>query len=149
MSWSVRGHEHRERSNDWYWGLGFIAVAVAGAAIFFGNFLFAVIILISASSIGFLVARGPREHSLKLDQRGIIIDGTRYPYASVHSFWVEHDTGTPRVFISMNGLVTPHLSFPLQDETEGTKVREFLKHYVAEEEQGPHVGERLAEIFGL
>jgi hypothetical protein len=29
------------------------------------------------------------------------------------------------------------------------QVREHLKRFVEEEEQGPHIGEYLAEIFGL
>ncbi len=149
MEWSVTTHEHRERSTDWYWGLGVIALAGGVAAVFFGNFLFAVIIAIGALSIGFLAARGPREHSVHIDDRGLSVDGTRYPYSAIHTFWVEHDSENPRLFMTMRGVLAPHFSLILDSAQQGADVREHLKTRVQEEEQGPHVGEHVAEIFGL
>ncbi|MDP4020694.1 MAG: hypothetical protein Q8P58_01455 [Candidatus Adlerbacteria bacterium] len=148
ISWTVM-REHRERTNDWYWGLGALATAGALASIFFGNTLLAIILIMGAFSIGVLAAREPREHTVKIDGRGIVIDGTRYPHSSVHSFWVEHETSYPRLFLSMTGIISPHFSFELQDEAQGDRVRTFLRRFVSEEEQGPHIGEHLAELFGL
>jgi len=147
--WTVQTHAHKERTTDWYWGLGVLAIAGAAASVFFGNALLAIIIGIGALSIGFLVARGPREHTVRLHRRGITVDGTLYRYASVQSFWVEHETEHPHLFLSMTGLVTPHFSFPLESESQGEQIRNFLRPLAKEEEQGPHVGEHLAEIFGL
>ena len=149
ISWSVGTHEHRERSADWYWTLGVAAVVSAGLSIFLGNFLFAVIILIAAGSIGTLSARGPREHSVKINRRGISIDGTLYPYQGVRSFWVEREGDNSRLFLSMSGLVSPHFNLALQNEARGVEVEQYLKRFVDEEEQVPTVGERLAELFGL
>ncbi len=140
---------HRERSVDWYWGLGALALAGALVSIFFGNVLLAVIIGLGAFSIGMLASRDPREHSIKIDPRGLVIDGTRYPFSSVHSFWVERETSYPRLFVSMTGVVTSHFSFELKDEAHGNEVRAYLHRFAKEEEQGPHLGEHLAEIFGL
>jgi hypothetical protein len=148
VSWVVRP-VHRERSNDWYWGLGSLALGSALLSIFFGNILLAVIIILGAFSIGILASREPREHSVTLNNRGLVIDGTRYPYSAIHSFWVEHETVNPRLFISMVGIISSHFSFELDDETQGVRVREFLRRHAHEEEQGPHIGEHLAELFGL
>ncbi len=149
MSWSVVTHLHRERSTDWYWGLGALAVAGAGFAIFIGNFLFAVIIIIAAASIGMLAARGPREHAIRIDDRGISIDGTRYTYSAVHSFWVEHDAQFPALFITLRGIIAPHVSLLLDSAEQGEAVRAHLLNHVREEEQGPHLGESLAALVGL
>jgi hypothetical protein len=149
MEWSVTTHEHRERTADWYWGLGVLALAGGVAAIFFGNFLFAVIIAIGAVSIGFLAARGPREHRMRIDDRGLVIDGTRYPYSAVHSFWVEHEADNPHLFMTMKGILSSHFSLTLDSEAQGTEVREHLGQHIQEAEQGPHVGEQLAHLLGL
>lgn len=149
ISWTV-ARPHRERSNDWYWGLG--AMALGGALLsilLFSNTLLAIILVLGAISIGVLAAREPREHNVKLDPRGIVVDGTRYPYSSVHSFWVEHENTRPHLYISMTGILSPHFSFELEDEAKGSEVRTFLRRFAHEEEQGPHLGDRLAEIFGL
>ncbi len=149
MVWSVTTHEHHERSTDWYWALGVMALTGVVLSVFLGNLLFAIVIVLGAGSIGFLAARGPREHLFKIDERGITIDGSRYPYTSIDTFWVEHDTDYPHLFMTLRGVLTQHFSLVLDSEAQGIAVREHLKKHVTEEEQGPHLGEHLAEIFGL
>ena len=149
IAWQVHSHIHRERSNDWYWALGFAALAGAVVSLFFSNILLAVILVIGAGSIGVLAARGPREHGVRIDARGISIDGTLHPYASVHSFWVEEEGESPRLFVSTSGIVAPHLTLPLETPARAGQVRSFLKKYAREEEQGPHFGEHVAGFFGL
>ena len=148
-TWTVTTHEHKERSNDWYWALGSIAVLGAGMAVFFGNGLLAIILIIGLGSIGFLAARGPREHTVRLGPRGVSVDGTRYPWEGVHSFWVEHEVAEPRLFLSMSGVLSPHITVELENTVEGDKLREYLKQFAKEEEHGPRLGENLAELFGL
>lgn len=149
LSWRVASHSIRERSNDWFWGLGAISIVGAIFSVLFGNALLAIIIVLGAFSIGYLALQKPREHTVTIGVRGIIIDGTRYPYSSVHSFWVEHSENDPRLFVSMNGILAPHFSLYLSDTVEADTVRRYLKKYVQELEQGPQIGEHLAEIFGL
>lgn len=149
MVWAVTTHEHKNRSVDWYWALGVIALAGAVVSIFLDNLLLAIIIALGSGSIGFLAARGPREHLFKIDERGVSIDGSRYAYSSIHSFWVEHDSAAPRLFLTMRGVALSHFSLVLDSEAQGRAVREHLVNHIKEEEQGPHLGEHLAEIFGL
>lgn len=149
FSWNVITHEHRERSVDWYWALGVSALLGAVISVFFGNVLLAVIIIIGAGSLGALAARGPREHAVRVDKRGISVDGTLYPYASIHSFWIERETEYPRLFISTTGVLAPHFNFEIHETINIDRLEVFLKQFAKEEEQGPHVGEYLAEIFGL
>ncbi|MSR70585.1 hypothetical protein EXS62_00920 [Candidatus Kaiserbacteria bacterium] len=148
ISWSVDTHEHHDHSTDWYWGLGLIALAGAGLALFFGNALFAVIIAMSAGSIGVLAIRGPREHTVRLSERGVSLDGTVYRWDGIDSFWIE-DGGEPRLLISTKGLLHPQLVIPLGDKTRAMSVRNYLRRHAAEEEQHAHLGEHLAEMFGL
>jgi hypothetical protein len=149
ISWTVGGEAPYQRTNDWYWGLGLFAVVGAGASVFFGNMLLAVILLVGATSIAVLTVRGPREHKVSVDGRGITVDGTRYPYTAVYSFWVEQDIDPPHLFLSMHGVLAPHFSFPLTDREQSNQIRALLQRFVPEEEQGPRIGDRLAEIFGL
>lgn len=149
ISWRVISHVRREHSNDWFWGLGAMAIVGAGLSIFFGNILLAVIIILGAGSIGFLSTQQQREHTVSITARGISIDGTRYPYKSVRSFWVEEHQGEPQLFVSMLGVLTPHFAFHFGDGVRPEEVRAFLKRYATEEEQGAQLGQHLAEIFGL
>lgn len=148
ISWEVSTHTHRERSVDWYWALGIIAIVSAVISVWLGNTLFAIIIILALGSLGVLAARGPREHSVHINTKGVFVDGTLYPYRSIESFWVERDE-TPKLLISTTGVITPRMNLSLPSEAEAERVRSFLKRYVHEVEQEAHFGEHLAEIFGL
>ena len=47
INWKTIEHNHQEKSSDWYWILGIIAIATAVLSIYFGNILFAIVILLS------------------------------------------------------------------------------------------------------
>jgi len=154
ISWSVDTHEHHDHSTDWYWGLGLLAIAGAVLALFFGNLLFAVIIVMAAGSIGVLALRGPREHAVRLTDRGLAMDGTLYRWSAVESFWIEDERTLPagrepRLFVSTKGVLHPQLVIPLGDKTRALSVRNYLRRHAHEEEQQAHLGEHLAELFGL
>ncbi len=146
--WHVDSHEHRERTPDWYWGLGLGALAAAGIAVFLGNAMLAVIVILAAGSVGVLVARGPREHQVSVGPRGISVDGTLYRYARVDSFWVE-EHAEPHLLITTQGILHPQLVLPLYDRTRAQSVRNYLKRYITEEEQEPHLGHHVAQMLGL
>jgi hypothetical protein len=150
--WTVQTHEHKERSVDWYWGLGLIALAGAVASVFFGNYMFAAIIAIAGSSIGILVARGPREHEVRLTPRGLSLDGTLYRWDTIDSFWVEYADQThvaPRLLVATRGFLHPQLVIPLESGARAQAVRSYMKKFAEEEKQHPHIGTHLAEMFGL
>lgn len=149
LSWQVASHSGRERSNDWYWGLGAIAIVGAIGSILFGNALLAIIIGLGAFSLGYLTMQKPREHTVSVGPRGVSVDGTRYPYRSIRSFWVEKNEHHNRLFVTMTGVLAPHLSLYLADTLEADEVRRYLKKYVPEVEQGPQLGEHLVDLFGL
>jgi hypothetical protein len=151
ISWQVQTHEHRERSTDWYWGLGLGAVAAAGISLFFGNILFAVIILLGIGSIVALAVRGPREHWVRVDNRGLSMDGTLYRFDTIQSFWIEPEAQgrEPRLLVTTSGIFSPQLVIPLGTMTRAQNVRAFLRRHAQEQEQQAHLGEHLAELFGL
>ena len=149
ITWEVKTHVHRERSNDWYWTLGAFAIIGAGISFWLQNPLLAIVLVLGASSIAYLAIRGPREHLIRVGSRGISIDGTLYAYPTIRSFWVEHDVEHPRLLFTTTGILIPHLSLPLDSKQQGNDVRDHLREFLKEEEQEPHLGEHLAEIFGL
>ncbi len=164
IRWHVATHEHRERSNDWYWGFGIIALIAVGACIYFGNYLFAVILGLATLSIGLLLWRGPREHEIHVHPRGITLDGTLYPYDSLQSFWVHvenpydykipeelHAEFEPRahLLLSTHSYVHPRMAIPLADLDHAQEVRDYLAEFLEEVEQDRHLTEHIAEALGL
>ncbi|MEK7068337.1 MAG: hypothetical protein AAB964_00820 [Patescibacteria group bacterium] len=148
IAWLVHTHEHTERSVDWYWTLGGVAVAGAVFSVIFGNILLAAILLIGAGSIGTLAARGPRTHWVRIDSRGISVDGTLYRYDSLNSYWVERGDDA-NLLIATRSPLHPQIVVPLIEPSRAGAVRSYLKRYLDEEEQHPHLGEQVARLIGL
>ena len=161
IAWSVSTHTHKERSTDWYWAFALITLAGIGVSIFFANYMLAVILFVGMGSMGLLAVRGPREHSVHIDKKGVTVDGTRYPYSTIQTFWVavdepnenipppEREEPRARLFLTTSGIVSPHIHIPLDHAAHAQEVRTYLLQFVEEQEQRPHFAEHLAEILGL
>ncbi len=149
LTWHVSTHEHRGHSVDWYWTFGLITLVGAGACVYFDNFLLALILVLGVGSIIALSIRGPREHSVTINKRGVSLDGTTYPFTALRTFWVEQETETPRLFLTTKSMLVPRIVVPLDNAELGTSVRTYLARHIEEEEQLPHLGENLAEMIGL
>lgn len=149
--WHVQTHEHKVHSADWYWALGLVTLIGAGLCIFFGNILLALILIIGAGSIVTLKLRGPREHQVRVDARGITLDGTLYLWKSIHSFWVNVDEtrGGPCIYLTTKSMLNPRITIPLDNQEHASEVKAFCKQHALEQEQWPHFGEHLAEMLGL
>ena len=145
ISWHVQTHNDRERSPDWYWGVGLITLAAAGLCIFLSNLLLGAILIIAAGTVMVMVARGPREHEVNFTPRGVSLDGTLYRWESVRSFWVSREY----VLLSTQALMHPQIVLPLVDLSRAQAVRAYCKRFCTEEEQQPHVGHHVVEMLGL
>ncbi|MCX6819893.1 MAG: hypothetical protein NT019_01215 [Candidatus Adlerbacteria bacterium] len=151
ITWHVLTHEHKVHTADWYWALGLLTLLGAGLSIYFGNILLALILIIGAGSIMTLKIRGPREHQVRVDSRGIALDGTLYVWKTVDSFWVNTNTerGGPCIYLTTKSILAPRITVPLDNLAHAEQVRVYCKRFAREEEQWPHFGEHIAEILGL
>lgn len=157
ISWQVTTHAHHTHSSDWYWSIGLATLVGIGLSAYFSNYMLAVILFVGIGSIAILSIRGPRTHSVKIDKRGVSVDGSLHPYRTIQSFWVMiegEDDDQPHdakafLLLTTEGILSPHITIPLDDADHAQEVRAYLRAFVEEEEQWPHMGERLAELIGL
>lgn len=148
LVWQAYEYAHREKSSDWFWALGIIAVGGAIAAIFLHNLLFALVILIAAVAIGLFAAREPDLVTFEISRRGVRIDDTLYPYQNLEGFWIadfslEH---IPRLLLKSKKMLAPILVIPLED-VEPEDVYAALLYFLPEEELHEPFAHHLMEMF--
>lgn len=149
FSWQAEEFIHQEKGADWYWALGIIVVASAAGAFIVGNALFGILILIAGFTLAVFATRHPRMISFEINERGILVDRSLYPYQNLRSFWVSDGNGQePLLLIESSRFFMPLISIPLAD-IPPEAVREFLQRKLDEVEHSPPIAQQILEYFGF
>ena len=148
LLWSALEYEDKERTPDWFWGLGIVALALAGLSIYFENYLLAVLIAISAFSLALFAARKPEYTEYELHEDGIRINKTFYPFNTLQSFWVEQFSAEPKIIIVSKKFFVPHIIIPIADH-DPKKIREFLLNKLEEVEHHEPLLHIITERLGM
>jgi len=150
ITWTAAEYEPRNKSVDWFWGVGIVAVSFAIVAIIFENILFAIFILLAAFSLLLFTARTPHEVEFSLTKRGIRIDRTLYPYATLRSFWIHnHNNERKKLIVQSEKALMPYVTIPIPLNVDEEHIQDFLEQYLPEEEHPESMSEIVMEYLGF
>ena len=147
IAWIGEEHRYIERGSDWYWALGIIVISTAFTALLFNNVLFALLIVVGGITMGMLAMRPPATVKFKLDERGLLIGDTFYPYEEMRAFWIEEEP-IPLLLIDTPRIMSPDLVIPLTD-VDITAVHMAFADRVPEIELHESPIYRIVEFFGF
>lgn len=148
LVWHAHEYVYRERSADWYWAVGIIAVSLAVTSILFNNVLFAVVIVLAFFVLMIYAKRKPHLLQIKIDDRGITEGKIHYHFSAIDSFWVEDRFGDHKLILKSKKKTLPYIIIPIID-TNAEDVREMVKKYVPEEEHQEPLGKQIMEYLGF
>ncbi len=149
IEWEAPEHHHIEKSGDWYWALGIIAIVAAVIAVLLGNVLFAILILLASVLMAFVSMRGPAVIPFSISKRGVRVDDKLYPYPTLASFCIdEEDPRGPQLLIRAAGALVPLIIIPLPEEAVD-EIDEILAERLPEEHLEESLAHRLLEFFGF
>jgi|TARA_Y100000310_G_scaffold342803_1_gene447527 hypothetical protein len=149
IHWKAFEYEHKEKSPDWFWALGIIAVAVAVTAIILNNVLLAILVLVGAFTLALYAAKKPDEASFELNDRGVVINKRMYPYQTLESFCVlDEEDESPKLLIKSKKILMPHIVIPISN-VHPTEVHSHLITYLEEEEQDEPFSHKIMEYLGF
>ncbi len=148
LRWRALEYEEKERTPDWFWGLGLVSIIAAMLSVYFGNYLLALLIIISAFSLGLFAVRKPEYVEYELRENGIKIKNTFYPFNTLESFWVEQFEKDPKIIIVSKKFLVPHLIIPIEDH-DPKKIREFLLGNLEEVERHEPFIHVISERLGF
>lgn len=153
ISWSVQEEHSGEKSTDWFWALGILAISAASAAFILRNVLFGILILIASFLLALYVIKKPQTIRYALTKRGIRINEELYPYQTLESYWIHLDAHNPEdnplLLVKSKEFFAPLLSIPLAEEVRPEDVADILNDLLELEEHDPPMAHRLLELFGF
>jgi len=149
ISWKAHEYEHKKNSTDWFWGVGVIAVAFAIIAVIYGNILFAIFILLGAFTLIMYAVRKPKEVDFEINRRGVVVEGTLYPYTTIESFWIRESERDRKLVLQSEKILMPHIVIPLSDEIDYEFLHEFLLEFLEEEEHHEGLADVVMDYLGF
>lgn len=148
ISWEAHEYEHKERTTDWFWAVGIVAVAGAVASIIFGNVIFGILLILCVFSLVLFINRPPEIIEVALTEHGIERGTVLYPYSTLHSFWVDEIHPHKKIILKSKKIFMPLIVVPL-GEASGEQVRRTLIRMLPEEPLRLPFLETILEYFGF
>src|SRR3989344_2476263 len=155
LEWSALEYEEKERNADWFWALGVIIIASSAASIIYGNYFFAMLLVLSGILLGFFAKKKPYIISYELNEKGLKIRTRLFPYENIKSFWVQTDLSDdgagikPLLFIKSERFFMPIISIPINDSLADEIQFIMLTKNITEEEMKEHLSEKIMEVLGF
>jgi hypothetical protein len=154
LSWSALEYEEKIRSSDWFWALGIIVVTSSIAAIIFGNYFFATLLVLSGILLGFFAVKKPDIVHYELNSKGLLISNRLYPYENIKSFWVQLGASSesnvkPLLFIHTERAFMPIITIPIEEIMAQDIHQIMLDQNIAEVEMKEHPSEKIMEALGF
>ncbi len=128
-TWTAPEYIHKPRSNDWCWGVGIIAVLGAIAAIWFGSYIFAIFILLSATVLIMITVRPPNDITIEVNPEGIKTAHVLIPYKKIKGFSIKNDSPYAKLLLDIDKNFLPLHSILLPEEM-ASEVSDELKKVI-------------------
>ncbi len=140
-----------EKSADWYWAVGIIAVALFIVCVLFNNVILGLVVLAAAGAVTLHTAKHPRIHRFAIMDNGIIVDNSLYPYDTMLHFSVLEYTDPsmpPALSIKTRSLITPHLLIPIVGH-DPVAVYEYVLNHLPEGRHDESAVDRIIDLMRI
>ncbi len=149
ISWKIEEYSHREKTPDWFWALGVIAISGAVIAIIYHDIFFAVFLILSAFILGYYASRKPDIIEISISEEGIRVRDFLYPFKKIKSFAIDtHELGS-YLLIETSRAVMPVISLPLPESMDIDSLKELLKTKLIEKPMKEPISHRVMEHLGF
>ena len=148
VTWNAPEHFHVEKSPDWYWAVGIVTVALSVVAFILGNPITGIFVLVAALALVLHAAKPPEIIYHEINDRGIMVNKTFYPFLSLESFWIPHDEMPPKMLVKSRKLLMPFIVIYIE-EIDPEEVREVMLRYIAETEHREPLLNQVLERLGF
>ena len=146
--WQAHEYLHSEKNADWYWIVGIVTASIALISTILGNIIFALLIIVSSFTLSLFASRKPELVNIEINESGVNVGATRYPYANLESFWIETRDAHPRVLVKSKKVFMPFVVLFLNNE-EPADIHSLLSEHLPEEEHTEPFLEKLLIYLGF
>jgi hypothetical protein len=151
LSWSILEYKEKDHTVDWYWTVGLVTLVAVAVSFYFRDYLFGILLAISIGTLVYLTFRKPKEVSVSITNKGIVISNELFKYKTLKSFWVESEVPSgheQHLLVMTDRLYSPMIAVPIGDVAPEL-IREILSEYIEEKEMQENLSHRFIEMLGF
>lgn len=151
FEWHGKEYVSGEKSADWFWALGIIAIAIAIVCVIFHNIILGLLVLAAAGAVALQAAKHPRIHRFAITETGIAIDMHFYPFEKMLHFSVleyADESIPPSLSIKTKMLLSPHLLIPIVGY-DPIDVYDYIAAHLPEGNHHESTIDRIIDLIGV
>lgn len=127
IEWKAPEYKHKERSMDFFWTIGIVAIVSAIIAIWFGNYVFAIFIIVAGGCLIMFTFKKPENIEFAIDNDGLHIGKDMYPWKNIKSFDVKEGMPFGKLMVETSRKFLPIFTIPLPSDISNQVEDEFEK----------------------
>ncbi len=139
QEWTIQEYEQPERGAPWYVVMILLGMSIVAYALFTGNFLFALIIILFAIILFLRAHQEPAQVRFQITDLGVTVGSRFYPYLELEDFYLIYNPPEVKtLFLHPKSVWRPILRVPLLDKNPlevKHSLREFLPENMEKEEE--------------
>lgn len=149
VRWEAPEHQHIEKTSDWYWILGIVAVAGSVASILLGNTLFGVVILLAAATMIIFSHSEPKMLVFEVSGRGVRCGNEFTPYTQLEAFYLDEESPKgPMLILKQEHVLSQLILMPLPEECV-QDIDDIVSAKLPEEHLEEPFSQRILEFLGF
>ena len=149
VSWEAPEHRHIEKTTDWYWIVGIVAISASVVSIILDDILFSIVILLAATTMGIFGHRKPKILPFEISIRGVRVGETLYTYDSLEQYAIDEEAPEgPQLILRSRHYFMPLIILPLPEEYIDD-IEAILGMKLPEVHMHEPLSHRLLEFFGF
>lgn len=130
FAWRAKEFEDFEKTNDWYWTIGLVAIVGAGIAFWQDSFSFGVLILVSGFTLMVFGKVKHGTHSILLTEDYIMVDENKILWKDVVGFSIidiPKEFPEKKMILEVSNSVRSKISFKIdRNVVNAETLRDFL-----------------------
>lgn len=149
ITWEALEHRHIDKTSDWFWAVGIIAIAMSVVFIILNNVLFSVVILLGGATMILFGHRKPHMVQYEISVRGVRVNNEFHPYDTLETYSIDEECPEgPQLLLQSKQLFMPLLVIPLPVEYLDD-IDMLLGQKLVETHMHEPLSHRLLELFGF
>ncbi len=127
LSWISPEYIQKERSIDWFWTIGLVSIIGAVGAIYFENYMFAILILLSGGMLFLFSIHTPRDVIYEISDDGLKVGDKEYKIKELKFFDFQKDKESTKLLIQTSGRFMPLLTIIIDPYMKESITKELSK----------------------